>query len=397
MNNMRFIAVPLLIGCLLTPSAFAQKNIVKKIGKICSKQASKHEKKTRALKPAVKKPSWRPSKESKQITVDPLLIKVLSLKTKTAQEDYLFFKMFDKEQGLLGTMAALHNELLDALYFSVTNRSRLPHTTPAELRKRLLEAEQSFIRASNNWRKFPPLQTQEQSIYHKLQQEPDLRGAAFFMEQLSNSVRSTPNANHLDFTFPQNHSFQYMAKQILAWAHGERQAYPFLLNKVFLLLELQGSTSRQIANLYQTLDSSGCTILREWGWTNADIRKAIDLYQQDNHRLLQDIAAVFDFSQLSAKDMEYMYKNLDCKQSLQFKQMFYQGPILSIDSKWEDVLKLAIPYTELGLPFFSIGTIYHDFVSVIEQNRYYWGTTMRDVYKTYGEKLNNIHKLFEKQ
>lgn len=30
MNNMRFIAVPLLIGCLLTPSAFAQKNIVKK-------------------------------------------------------------------------------------------------------------------------------------------------------------------------------------------------------------------------------------------------------------------------------------------------------------------------------------------------------------------------------
>lgn len=348
----------LLCSCLITAPAFAQKGKLPKAIKKATQKAV-----TKDASGAVGAAGARQWKaQTKNVRIEPFLQKVLATQAKNAATDYykdvMLFRLYDKEYGIIPAVNDFMSELVKdidivqngpALSFK-TNSSRKvlqAALSPKTVRQRLLKAERRLQKAEKSWKEGNFLNftltpfTQKYGVWDRSWWiEPYFSGEQDIVQVLSfwhNGIRN-------------------LYRQILAWAHGEEK-FPFSFKTVSQILELNAVSDAEYDALYKALNSSGCNILRNWGWTDADIRQFIKIHQdigqvvgnapfflKDRNHVLSVAYHTMFLPQFSLPKLEYVYKTLD---AIELMGMRLRGwP----EDRLRAIIKFYLDLSTLGCP-----------------------------------------------
>ncbi len=284
--------------------------------------------------------------------VRSFLQQLLQTRAKNAATDYykdvMLFRLYDKEYGIIPAINDFMHELIkstgivqhgpiSSFQSNLSPKETETTLSPATVRNNLLQAERRFQKADNSLQKWKPLNfkitpfTQKYGVWDRSWWiEPYFSGEQDIVQLLSFRHRGIRD----------------LYLRILAWAHGEGK-FPFSFKTVSQILELNAFSDAEYDALYNALNSSGCNILRNWGWTNADIRQFIKIHKdvgqvvgngpfslEDRNHVLRVAYYTMDLRPFSLQQLEYVYKKLD---SIQLMGMILRG--------WpEDTLRAIIKF-----------------------------------------------------
>lgn len=314
----------LLFSCLFTTPAFAQKTeITKVITKLTEKSTQKNVQKVFSSKMPL---AWRKQALKDANAVDQAF-KTLFAKTnkiKTYQLlDIASFRMYNENHGLVPAISDFWAELLENLQIiqngpvKIVEESTFPNKrtliSPIEMRKQLLQKEARLKHALREWKKvkilvqknLSPAQKSMLSTQYTISQflfedytgrEPLCRDLSRYISGEFNIIQTITygKVEHniieiLENSQKQQINFENLYNKILAWAHGQEK-FPYSFWAAYQMLKLYDLTSLEQKALYENLDSPACDTLRDWGWTDSDIRELIktSIVNTPNNNLLWD-------------------------------------------------------------------------------------------------------------
>lgn len=349
--------VLLLCGLLTTP-AFAQKgNVPKAINKATQKVAAKNASGATGIVGAHKGRA-----QTKKVRIEPALQKLLATRAKNAADDcykdVMLFRLYDKEYGIIPVVNNFMHELIksteiaqhgpiSSFQSNLSPKGKEATLSPATVRNNLLQAEQRFQKADNSLDTWKPFKftitpfTQKYGVSDlSWWTDPYFSGEQDIVQVLSFRHKGVSD----------------LYRQIVDWAHGEGK-FPFSFNTVSKILKLNTFSDAEYDALYNALNSSGCDILRNWGWTNADIRQFIKIHKdvgqvigngpfslKDRNEVLRIAYHTMDLRPYSLGHLEYLYKRLD---AIELMGMILRGwP----EDRLRTIIKFYLDLSALGCP-----------------------------------------------
>ncbi len=308
------VSLALLLGCLVAAPAFAQKSNLPKVVKTVTESSVQKNVKT-LIQPKVMR-AWRTQalKEAKHVDI---LFKNLFAKVNLASNthqllDIASFRMYNEQYGLIPALDKFWLELLEDISivyggpakFVETTHSVIPHKitlSPAETQKRLLQKEARLKHAAKRWKELKSFiqktipaenyaaYSQRNAITQFLRNdyagESEYAKAIFlYTSGKRNIVQTLVSEEYTSARAPiqaaegAQWNVSSLYNEILAWAHGKGK-FPFTVDAVAQMLELDKYAVDGHSALYQNLNTPGCKTLRDWGWTDGDIRQFIKDYK----------------------------------------------------------------------------------------------------------------------
>lgn len=278
-----YICLALLLGGLVTTPAFAQKSNPKKIIQAITAQSAQNSVKNsvgKGMKPKISRPNNRRF-PNKNIYLDPTVQRLLVLQVKNAANKHnkqiIQFRLFDQKAGIIPALADFWSELDKSIQI-VRNgpvsfaqkepslaKQQVP-VSPEALRHNLLQKEQNLQQAFKRWKALPrPKNLHAFFINGKYSSSYSI--GAYLLEEKDFVQLMAPHKK-----------IKAVQDEVLNWARGKGK-YPFTIEAVSGILQLEKYTDNNYDALYKNLNSPGCRTLRAWGWQDEDIRQVIRLYQ----------------------------------------------------------------------------------------------------------------------
>lgn len=350
-----------LFGCAAATPAFSQKSNTPKIIKTAlEKSAAKNAPKS--AQGIIKSNISHKKFPNKKISLDPTVLKLLTIQTKNAAtahyKDVMLFRLYDKEYGIVPAVNDFMHELIKNTEIvqhgpisssqpNLSSKAPQEAFAPIDVRNRLLQAEQRFQKAEKNWKavknknfniSFFTLHYNEYDC--KWWIEPYLLGEKDIIQVITFEYQDIRD----------------LYNKMLAWAHGEEK-FPFSFETVSQILGLNSYSNAEYDALYKALNSSGCAILRDWGWTDADIRQFIKVHQEagqiDGTELYasRDISGLLEFAyhnmhlhQYTPSELEHLYKTFNSMELLGWRSKAWP------DNTLRSIIKFYQNFSALGCP-----------------------------------------------
>ena len=359
-----YIVLALLLCGLVTTPAFSQKSNPKKIIQAITSQSAQNAVKNsveKGIKPKISHPNNRIF-PNKNVYIDPTVQRRLILQVKHANDnhykDVMLFHLYDKEYGIIPAVNDFMYELAKeidivqngpALSFK-TNSSRKvlqAALSPKTVRQHLLKAEKRLQKLEKSWNSLKPLNFKIASFT----QNYGAWDRSWWIDPYFSGEQDIVQV--LAFRHP---GIRNLYRRIMAWAHGEDK-FPFSFKTVSQILELNAFSDAEYDTLYNALNSSGCNILRNWGWTDADIRQFIKIHQdvgqvvgngpfalKDRNHVLSVAYHTMYLPQFTLQKLEYVYKTLD---AIELMGMRLRGwP----EDRLRAIIKFYLDFSTLGCP-----------------------------------------------
>ena len=353
-----------LFGCAAAAPAFSQKSNTSKIIKTAlEKSAANNAPKSaqNIIKPNI--PLQKNRKfPNKNTSLERSIRKLLSLQAKNAAtahyKDVMLFRLYDKEYGIIPAVNDFMHELIknteivqhgpiSSFQSNLSPKGKKATLSPTTVRKRLLQAERRLQKAEKSWE-------EEKSLNFKIASFTQKYGAwdrSWWIEPYFSGEQDIVQV--LSFW---HNGIRNLYRQILAWAHGEDK-FPFSFKTVSQILDLNALSDAEYDALYKDLNSSGCNILRNWGWTDADIRQFIKIHKdigqvvgnapfflKDRNHVLSVAYHTMFLPQFSLQKLEYVYKTLDAIELLGMRLRGWP------EDRLRAIIKFYLDLSTLGCP-----------------------------------------------
>ena len=288
MRHTRFYTAACVFCLTLTAPAYAQKIPAKALAKKTA--ASAAQKAPQALTNAALARQWKTAALQEARQIDKAFEYVF-FKTGQAQLAHLIdlaaFRVYTEDLGVTSTLSNWWASLYEGL--NIMHFGPNSQTSALTLRKKLLQNEARFKHALKKWQELKPvvLKTATPADYSLLSQAnaptrfffEDSPSLDVFSKELASLGAGRKDA--ISLMANGQTEVETLYRKMMAFAHG-KGAFPMKTNEVYQFLNLKKYSDQQLADLQKNLNSSECTLLRSWGWSNRSISRVIALYRSQN-------------------------------------------------------------------------------------------------------------------